>query len=53
LLPRANPDVLACVAACSRDPGWLYPSYLLLLEGRALAPPNLRARFLRALSGHA
>lgn len=51
LLPRANPDVVACVAACARDPGWLYPSYLLLLEGRALAPPNLRARFLRALSG--
>jgi hypothetical protein len=53
LLPRANPDVVACIAACARDPGWLYPSYLLLLEGRALAPPNLRARFLRALSGHA
>jgi hypothetical protein len=50
LLPRANPDVVACIAACSRDSGWLYPSYLLLLEGRALAPANLRARFLRALS---
>lgn len=47
LLPRDNPDVVACVRAVARDPSWVYPALLVLLEGRSLPPPAARSRWAR------
>ncbi len=34
LLPRASPTVRAAVRSVARDPGWVYPALLALLDGR-------------------
>lgn len=46
LLPRANPTVLACVAAIDRDRSWVYPAYLALLDGYGRPPEDLRRAWL-------
>jgi hypothetical protein len=46
LLPRHNPTVRACVQAVARDPAWVYPAWLAVLDGRALAPRSARQRWV-------
>lgn len=46
LLPRDNPTVRACVQAVARDPAWVYPAWLAVLDGRALPPRSARQRWV-------
>ena len=46
LLPRNNPTVRACVQAVARDPAWVYPAWLAVLDGRALPPRSARQRWV-------
>ncbi len=46
LLPRQNPTVIACVQAVARDPSWVYPAWLAVLDGRALPPRSARQRWV-------
>lgn len=46
LLPRDNPTVRACVQAVARDPAWVYPAWLAVLDGRALPPHSARQRWM-------
>lgn len=46
LLPRDNPVVRACVQAVARDPAWVYPAWLAMLDGRALPPRTARQRWI-------
>ncbi|MEX1368455.1 MAG: hypothetical protein AB1Z98_35310 [Nannocystaceae bacterium] len=46
LLPRDNPVVQACVQAVTRDPAWIYPAWLAMLDGRALPPRSARQRWV-------
>lgn len=46
LLPRDNPTVKACVQAVARDPAWVYPAWLAVLDGRALPPRSARQRWV-------
>ncbi len=46
LLPRDNPTVRACVRAVARDPAWVYPAWLAVLDGRALPPRSARQRWI-------
>ena len=46
LLPRNNPTVRACVQAVARDPAWIYPAWLAVLDGRALPPRSARQRWV-------
>ncbi len=46
LLPRQNPTVRACVQAVARDPCWVYPAWLAILDGRALPPRTARQRWV-------
>jgi hypothetical protein len=46
LLPRDNPTVRACVEAVARDPAWVYPAWLAVLDGRALPPRSARQRWV-------
>ena len=46
LLPRRNPTVRACATAIAHDRQWAYPAYLVLLEGFALPPEDLRRAWL-------
>lgn len=46
LLPRDNPTVKACVQAVMRDPAWVYPAWLAVLDGRALPPRSARQRWV-------
>jgi len=46
LLPRRNPTVSACATAIAHDGQWAYPAYLVLLEGFALPPEELRRTWL-------
>jgi hypothetical protein len=46
LLPRRNPTVRACATAIGHDQQWAYPAYLVLLEGFALPPEELRRAWL-------
>ncbi|MCA9658209.1 MAG: hypothetical protein KC486_07685, partial [Myxococcales bacterium] len=51
LLPRDNPDVLACVRAVAVDEAWVYPASVLLLGGRGLPSVGARATWLRGWGG--
>jgi len=44
-LPRDCEDVAAAVAAVARDPGWVYPAVVALVD-TAVPPPTLRERWL-------
>jgi hypothetical protein len=46
LLPRDNPTIKACVKAVARDPAWVYPAWLAVLDGRALPPRSARQRWV-------
>jgi hypothetical protein len=46
LLPRGNETVRACIQAVARDPAWVYPAWLALLDGRALPPRSARQRWV-------
>ncbi|MCA9708415.1 MAG: hypothetical protein KDK70_21375 [Myxococcales bacterium] len=46
LLPRRDPLVRACVQAVARDPAWVYPAWLAVLDGRALPPRSARQRWV-------
>lgn len=46
LLPRENPTIRACVQAVARDPAWVYPAWLAVLDGRALPPRSARQRWV-------
>lgn len=46
LLPRDSPTVRACVQAVARDPAWVYPAWLAVLDGRALPPRSARQRWV-------
>lgn len=46
LLPRDNPVVKACVQAVARDPAWVYPAWLAMLDGHALPPRSARQRWV-------
>jgi hypothetical protein len=46
LLPRGNSSVRAAVTAVARDPAWIYPVSLALLEGRGLPPAPARKQWL-------
>jgi hypothetical protein len=46
-LPRANPEVEACVRAVVRDAGLVYPALLALLDGRALPSAHARVAWIR------
>lgn len=46
LLPRENPTVRACIAAVMRDPAWVYPAWLAVLDGRSLPPRSARQRWV-------
>lgn len=49
-LPRANPEVAACVSAVAEDPSWAYPALLTLLGGRALPSAHTRFAWTQARS---
>jgi len=47
VLPRHAPLVAACLRLADRDPQWLYPVTLALLDGVGEPPAELRQRWVR------